>query len=149
MHLSSIITIAMFESIRRHSWQLYDWLLNHDDVIKWKHFWRYWPFRRGIHRSPVNYPHKGHWRVALMFSFICARLNGWVNNREAGGLRRHRVHYDVTVMCSRCMKSSTPVTDLPNDHAGTGIEYNFVFTDDSILCHDFKCCKHIAVKPLK
>ena len=25
--------------------------------------------------------------------------NGWVNNREAGDLRRHRAHYDVTVMC--------------------------------------------------
>ena len=26
----------------------------HDDVIKWKHFPRYWPFVRGIDRSPVN-----------------------------------------------------------------------------------------------
>ena len=26
----------------------------HDDVIKWKHFSRYWPFLRGIHRSPVS-----------------------------------------------------------------------------------------------
>ena len=24
----------------------------HDDVIKWKNFPRYWPFVRGIHRSP-------------------------------------------------------------------------------------------------
>ena len=31
----------------------------HDDVIKWKHFPRYWSFVRGIHRSPVNSPHKG------------------------------------------------------------------------------------------
>ena len=31
----------------------------HDDVIKWKHFQHYWPFVRGIHRSPVNSPHKG------------------------------------------------------------------------------------------
>ena len=31
----------------------------HDDVIKWKHFPRYWPFVRRIHRSPVNSPHKG------------------------------------------------------------------------------------------
>ena len=40
----------------------------HDDAIKWKHFPRYWPFVRGIHRSPVNSPHKGQWRGALMFS---------------------------------------------------------------------------------
>ena len=40
----------------------------HYDVIKWKHFPRYWPFVRGIHWSPVNSPHKGQWRGALMFS---------------------------------------------------------------------------------
>ena len=70
----------------------------HDDVIKWNHFPRYWPFVRGIQQSPVNSPHKGQWRGALMFCLICARLNGWVNNREAGDLRRHHDHYDVTVM---------------------------------------------------
>ena len=44
-------------------------LFRHDDVIKWKHFPRYWPFVWGIHRSPVNSPHKGQWRGALMFFF--------------------------------------------------------------------------------
>ena len=58
----------------------------------------YWPLVRGIHRSPVNSPHKGQWRGALMFSLICVWINGWVNNREAGDLRRYRAHYDVTVM---------------------------------------------------
>ena len=47
---------------------------------------------------PVNSPHKGQWRGALMFSLICAWINGWVNNREAGDLGRHRGHYDVNVM---------------------------------------------------
>ena len=70
----------------------------HDDVIKWKHFPRYQHFVLGIHRSLVNSPHKGQWRRALMFSLICTWINGWVNNREAGDLRRHRGHYDVTVM---------------------------------------------------
>ena len=73
---------------------------NHDDVIKWKHFPRYWPFVRGIHRSPVNSPHKGQWRGALKFSLICARINRWVNNREAGDRRRHQAHCDVIVMYS-------------------------------------------------
>ena len=41
---------------------------------------------------------KGQWRGALMFSLICAWINSWVNNREAGDLRRHHTHYDVTVM---------------------------------------------------
>ena len=70
----------------------------HDDMIKWKHFSRCWPFVRGIHRWPVNSPHKGQWRGAVMFSFICAWINGWENNRKAGDLRRHHDHYDVLVM---------------------------------------------------
>ena len=69
-------------------------------VMKWKHFPRYWPFVRGIHRSPVNSPHKGQWRGALMFSFTFAWINGRVINREAGELRRHRTHFYVIVMQS-------------------------------------------------
>ena len=41
---------------------------------------------------------KGQCREALMFSLICAWINGWVNTREAGDLRRHRTNYDVIVM---------------------------------------------------
>ena len=114
--------------------------VDHGDVNKWKHFPRYWPFVRGIHRSSVYSLHKGQRSGALMFSLMCAwkkrlskhqprdcllnrlfrrrskktsklRVTGlcegrnssvtcvnWVNNREAGDLRRHRAHYDVTVM---------------------------------------------------
>ena len=75
----------------------------HDDVIKWNHFPRYWPIVCGINRSPVNSPHKGQWRGALMFSLICAWINAWVNNREAGHLRRHCAHCDVTVMPQECV----------------------------------------------
>ena len=46
---------------------IFKWVAGHHDVIKWKHFPRYWPFVRGIHRSPVDCPHKGQWRRALMF----------------------------------------------------------------------------------
>ena len=73
-------------------------MLNFHDVSKWKQFPRYWPFVWGIHRSPVNSPHKGQWRGTLMFSFICIWINGWVNNRKAGVLRHYRAHYDVIVM---------------------------------------------------
>ena len=58
----------------------------YDDVIKWKHFPCYRPFVPGIHRSPVNSPHKGQWRGALIFYLICARINGWVNNHEASDI---------------------------------------------------------------
>ena len=70
---------------------------NHDDIIKWKHFPRYWPFVQGIHWSPVNSPHKSQWHGALMFSLICAWIHSWVNNGEAGDLRRHRAHYDIVM----------------------------------------------------
>ena len=55
-------------------------LIWHDDVIKWKHFPRYWPFVWGIHRWPVNSPHKGQWRGALIFSLIWA----WTNTQTWG-----------------------------------------------------------------
>ena len=58
---------------------------HHDDV-------------RGNHRSPVNSPHQGQWRGALLFSSICAWINNWINNRGVGDLRRHRAHHNVTVM---------------------------------------------------
>ena len=73
-------------------------LHTHDDVIKWKQFPRYWSFVRGIDRSPVNSPHKGQWCGALMFPLISVWINAWINNREAGDLRRCHDHYDVTVM---------------------------------------------------
>ena len=99
----------------------------HDDVIKWKHFPRNWPSVRGIHRSPVIPPHKGQWRGTLMLSLTCAWINGWVNNREAGDLRRHRAHYDVIVMLMR--KSQTKELRLP-------------WTRALVQCHD----QHIWVE---
>ena len=48
--------------------------------------------------SPVNSAHKGQWRGALMFPLISTWINAWVNNREAGDLRRYSAHYDVIVM---------------------------------------------------
>ena len=66
----------------------------HDYVIKWKQFPYYWLFVRGIHRSP----NKGQWHGTLMFSLICAWKKSWVNDRDAGDLRHHRSHYDVTVI---------------------------------------------------
>ena len=75
-------------------------------------FPRYRPFVWGIHRSPVNSPHKGQWRGALMFSLICVWINGGVNNREAGDLRCYHAHYNVTVML--WCPTGTPDPDGPN-----------------------------------
>ena len=56
--------------------------LYHDDVIKWKHFPRNWPFVRGIHWSPVNSPHNGQWRGALMLFYL--RLNKRLSKQSWG-----------------------------------------------------------------
>ena len=62
-------------------------LFVHDDVIIWKHFPLYWPFVRGIHRSPVNSSHKGQWRGALSFDVF---FDLGLNERLSNGLRHHR-----------------------------------------------------------
>ena len=78
----------------------------HDDVIKLEHLLRYWPFVRGTHPSPVNSPHKGQYSGVWCFSLICAWTNFWINNRDAGELRRHHTHYEVTVMGQGCIIKS-------------------------------------------
>ena len=90
----------------------------HDDV---KHFPRNWPFVREIHRSPVNFPHKGQWRGALMFSLIYARINDWVNNSEAGDLKRQHGHYDVIVMHIKTQRAYQGKSE-----ADTSVEYRSV-----------------------
>ena len=79
----------------------------HDDVIKRKHFPRYWPFAREIQWWPVNSPHKGQWRGALMCSLIWSWTHGLANNRDASDLRRHRANYDVTVMLVYAVRRSS------------------------------------------
>ena len=101
---SDSLTVKVFHHCKRSLYQLANSGIDneassvHDDVMKWKHFPCYWPFVRGIHRSPVNSPHKGQWHGALMFSLICVWIYGWVNNHRAGDLRRHHAHYDVIIM---------------------------------------------------
>ena len=77
-------------------------------------------FVRGIHRWPVNSPHKGQWRGALMIYLICAWISGCVNNGEAGGLRRHRPLFDVTVMVNLAVHSVLQISK----HASKGSSLN-------------------------
>ena len=76
-----LVPKCFYGDIRHNKRQRCKWL--HDDVIKWKHFPRYWSFVRGIHRSPVTSPQLGLWRGALMLSLICA-LNKRLNKQSWG-----------------------------------------------------------------
>ena len=71
----------------------------HDDVIKWMHFPRYWPFVRG----PVTDEFPSLRPVTRSFdvSLICSWTNVWINNRDADDLRRNRAHCDVTVISEK------------------------------------------------
>ena len=71
----------------------------HDDIIKWKHFSRYWPFVRGTtgHRWISLTKVRGAELCCIIWS-ATEKKNGWTNTRYAGDLRRHRAYYDVTVM---------------------------------------------------
>ena len=79
---------------------------------QWKPFPRYWPFVRGIHRSPVNSPHKSQWRGALMF-FFDLRPNkrsgkqswGWWFETPSRSLWRHC--YDACSYPSTIVTSET------------------------------------------
>ena len=93
-----------------HSWWCY------------QHFPRYWPF---VASNAVNSMHKGQWRRALMFSLICAWINGWVNKGEAGVLRCHHAHHDVTVMFTLAAITGPPTvvfrlfTNLVTSHCNS------------------------------
>ena len=67
----------------------------HDDVIKWKHFPRYWPFVRGIHRSPVDSPLKGQWRGVLIFSLIFDKCQCFIPPHSRGWLQNSGVTISV------------------------------------------------------
>ena len=96
-YVVTVIRIVCVESWWRHQMEIFSALL-----------------ALCVGNSPVTgeFPHKGQWRGALMFSLIYVWINRWVNNREAGDLRRHGAHYDAIVMISLLSISIS---------AGTGI----------------------------
>ena len=57
----------------------------HDDVIQWKHFPCYWPFVRGIHRSPVNSPRK----ASDAELWLSKQSWGWSFGTSSRSLWRH------------------------------------------------------------
>ena len=84
-------------------WRLCDgtafvWITTQSSTTLWRHQMETFSALLALcaGKSPVTgeFPSQS----PVMFSLICAWINGWINNHEAGDLRRHRAHYDVTVV---------------------------------------------------
>ena len=90
-----LLSIVSFRAPAMAQRQFYDRPSVHNDVIKWKHFPRYWTFVRGHRWISLT---KASDAELWCFSLICAWISAWVNNREAGDLGRHCAHYVVIVL---------------------------------------------------
>ena len=92
----------------------------YDDVIKWKHFPRYWPFVQGINRSWLILHIKASDVELWCFLWSAPEFKKSVNNHEAGDWRRHRAHYDVIVMDNANFKAIWEATRLMRRHCNRG-----------------------------
>ena len=106
MHLITLISLAQ-QHIHRSNPPVISEIQRHDTVSCWCYRLSWWRQQIGKFSAclvlcdwnpPLDSPHKGQWRGAVVFSLICAWTNGWKNSRDNGNLRRHRDHYDVIVM---------------------------------------------------
>ena len=114
-YLASTFSIITQFNVQSHcKYQRYH--NDHDDVIKWRHFPRHWPFVRGIYgRQWIPLTKTSDADLWCFLWFKQAWINHWVNNGEAGDLRRHQAHHDVTVTTAlRCMQKhrESPVKAL-------------------------------------
>ena len=90
----------------------------------------------------MNCPLEGQWRGALMFSLFRAWINGWVNNREAGDMRRHRAHYDVTVMIKQISFVKMADMRYRSIMLSTHAPKTFMGAHTHKLVYSITCCAH-------
>ena len=76
-----------------------------------------------------------------MFSLISAWTNGWVDNRNAGNLRRRRAHYDVTAMKKLCMSWGWHMLMFVTRFGGRSSQCHII-----VLCHGYKMCLGVVIK---
>ena len=93
-----------------------------------EHFPR-WPFCAGNSLVTVEFPTQRPVTRSFYVSLICASINDWGGNREAGDLRRHRAHYDVTVMKTQQCASLSLIVHF----------INFFFINFSVTKLPFSC----------
>ena len=87
--------ITLFSWYVLHMFDNKHCLWMHSDVIKWKQFPRYWPFREDLTgKFHSQMPVMGSVDVFLTFAWT----NYWANHRDAGHLRRHHAHFNVNLL---------------------------------------------------
>ena len=96
--------------------------INHDYVVKWKPFPRYWPFMGEIRSVPEQ-------------------TVDYVYNRDAGDLRRHRAHYySVTVMIKLCKRSILRMKQaFMSKQNGMNLQLRFFPAYMSVVCSALPC----------
>ena len=125
----------------------------------------------GIHRSPVNSPHKGQWRGALMFPLICA-LNkqswGWWSETPSHPLWRQcndllgRLHYNLSYVMTGAVSACGIINlhelqrkSLKQDHSTSSLIsnpitgwYHLIYqAPDAIKgCTKPLLCNHVHIK---
>ena len=149
-HMASDILVDIGSGYTRNNadWLTMDTFLSTNSVKSW---WRHQmkTFSALLALCAGNSPNIGEFPsqrpVTQNFDvfFRCARTNGWVNSRDAGDLRRHRTHYDVTVMlrkfscrkctwkCLQCIELNALNMWFPNLLRST----NEFSTSDGQWCH--------------
>ena len=94
-------------------------------------------------KKSVDSPHKGQWSGAFMFSLISAWTNVWPNDWDAGDLRRHGAHYDVTAMQyhrtrsdseSRGISSLMGISSMTEFTRNTSFKFQFSAIDAELWC---------------
>ena len=98
----------------------------------------------GEFTGPGEFPIQRPVMRSFNVSLICVWINGWVNNREAGDLRRYRAHYDASVMTAtqwplpQCLSrpsgklNSWPI--VPDDRGFFSVTGKRVYHAASISC---------------
>ena len=106
---------------------------------------------KGIQRWPVDSPHKGQWRGALMLSLSYTLTNGWANNRHAGDLIRHRAYYCVIVMIHKIISRMWRVTqDNPLGENFVRNQMRCVIFHINQLCDRCcRCCNHVLITQIR
>ena len=115
-------------AVRYLSWLMYTIIVIPDDVIKWRHFPRYWSFVRRIHRSPVNSPHKGQWR------------------REQQVSKQSRRWWFETPWCPLCRHSNVDILMVPSGECDRWWRFIFVDTTDYF---DERKTRHYMKTPIR